>query len=136
MLTENGTLDAESIKKRKDVAWLLSEEETKRLFPLRFNGCSCHVAYPDQLHTFVGDCSSSQQVVVLVPEGDIRFTSRQIHGMNIIAAVSEHVSADYLDFLEEMQISYIFAGSNGHDERIMQTNLRHDFGIKRAMALT
>lgn len=72
------------------IALLMREEEIKSIIPQRFDGCRCHKAFPDQLHTFAGGCSSETQVVVLVPDG-------------------EDVSADYIEFLEDMQISYIFA---------------------------
>lgn len=110
-------------------AWLLGEDDVKRLWPLPFNGCSCHVAFPDQLHTYVGDCSSDEQVVAMVPRGDVRFTSNQLDGMNIIVVTGEKVSADFLELLEDMQISYIFAGADGTDEAAMMRRLHHDFGI-------
>ncbi len=111
-------------------ALLLNEEGVKRLVPQRFDGCRCHRAYPDQLHTFVGDCSSATQVVALVPNGDVEFQSNTINGDNLIAVIGEEVSADYLEFLEDLQISYIFAGRNGNDENVMKVQLSHDFGIE------
>lgn len=117
-------------KNNEETARLLSEKDTKRLFPERFNSCSCHAAFPDQLHTFIGDCSSGQQVVALVPRGDVRFTANQLNGLNLIAVVGESVSADYLEFLEDMQISYVFAGKDGRDTDEMAKCLLHDFGIK------
>lgn len=112
-------------------ALFIEEEEAKRLFPGRFTPRDFHPAYPDQLHTFVGDCSAQEQVVVAVPAGDVRFTDNQIDGHYIIGVVGERVSADYLDYLEEMQISYIFAGADGHDDEAMRRRLAHDFGITR-----
>lgn len=119
-----------------DVAWIISEAEVKQLFPQRWGGCGCHKAFPDQLHTFVGDCSSRQQVVALVPRGDVRFSSGRIGNMCIIAVVGESVSADYLDFLEDMQISYVFAGIDGHDDEAMRERLNHDFGINETKPYT
>lgn len=111
------------------IAYFMNEAETKRIFAGRFNGCSCHKAFPDQLHTFIGDCSSNTQIVILVPQGDVRFPSSSYKGMNIIAVVGENVSADFLEFLEDMQISYTFAGFDGKDKDEMMLHLRHDFGI-------
>lgn len=112
-------------------AWLLDEADAKSGFPERFDGRKSHRAFPDQLHTFVGDCSSERQVVALVPEGDVRFTSNKMDGMCIIAVVGENVSADYLDFLEGMQISYLFAGKDGKNLDEMRRHLLHDFGISK-----
>lgn len=113
-----------------NTAWLLREEEVKSIISQRFDGCRCHKAFPDQLHTFVGDCSSDTQVVALVPKGDVRFSSNKIDGNNIIVVIGEDISADYIEFLEDMQISYIFAGKNGKDIEVMKTRLKHDFGIE------
>lgn len=112
-------------------AWLFGAATVRQFFPERFDGCACHVAYPDQLRTFVGDCGSRRQMIALVPEGDVRFTTNQLRGDNIIAVLSECVSADYLEFLEDMQISYIFAGNDGMNlDKAMET-LQRDFGIHR-----
>lgn len=122
-------MEAKTEQKHGDTAWIIGEAELKRLIPQRFDGCGCHKAFPDQLHTFVGDCGSGRQVVALVPQGDVRFPSGRIGGMCVIAVVGEGVSADYLDFLEEMQISYVFAGADGRDDAVMRRHLSHDFAI-------
>lgn len=115
----------------KTDAWLFGTTTVRQFFPERFEGCACHVAYPDQLRTFVGDCGSRRLMIALVPEGDVRFTANQLRGDNIIAVLAERVSADYLEFLEDMQISYVFAGNDGMDlEKAMET-LQSDFGIHR-----
>lgn len=116
-------------KNNNSVAYLMDEAEAKRIFTERFNGCSCHKAFPDQLRTFIGDCSSDDQIVILVPQGDVRFPAKSYEGMNIIAVVGEGISADYLEFLEDMQISYVFAGFDGKDMEEMKVRLKHDFGI-------
>lgn len=118
-----------TMEQNNSVAFLMDEAEAKLIFTGRFNGCSCHKAFPDQLHTFIGDCSSDKQIVILVPQGDIRFPSKSFEGMNIIAVVGEGISADYLEFLEDMQISFIFAGIDGKDTKEMNTRLKHDFDI-------
>lgn len=117
------------MEQNNSVAYLMDEAEAKRNFTGRFNGCSCHKAFPDQLHTFIGDCSSDTQIVILVPQGDIRFPSKQFENMNIIAVVGEGISADYLEFLDDMQISYVFAGIDGNDMDKMKARLKHDFDI-------
>lgn len=111
------------------VAKLLSEMEVRQLFPQIFKATESNPAYPDQLHTFVGDCSSTSQVVAMVPQGDVLFTDNKIDGECLISVLGERVSADYIDFLEQMQISYIFAGLNGTDKEMMRQRLAHDFGI-------
>lgn len=115
----------------KTDAWLFGTTTVRQFFPERFDGCAYHVAYPDQLHTFVGDCDSERQMIALVPDGDVKFTTNQLRGDNIIAVLGEHVNTDYLEFLEDMQISYVFAGSDGMDLDKAMENLCRDFGIHR-----
>lgn len=118
------------MENQNNTALLVDESAIKEIVKDRYDGCCRHKAFPDQLHTFVGDCSSDIQTVVLVPEGDVKFSSNKINGNNIIVVIGEKVSADYLEFLEDMQISYIFAGYDGRDENVMKMRLRHDFGIE------
>lgn len=121
----------EAGRKLNTDAWLFGTATVRDFFPERFDGCACHKAFPDQLHTFVGDCSSDSLFIAMVPEGDVRFTSNRLCGDNIVAVVGESVSADYLEFLEDMQISYVFAGRDGLDLAQAMQSLVHDFGIKR-----
>lgn len=111
-------------------AWLFGTTTVKQFFPEKFDGCACHVAYPDQLCTFVGECNSRRMMIALVPHGDVRFSGNTLRGDNIIAIVGERVSADYLEFLEEMQISYVFAGRDGTDLTKAMHALQHDFGLQ------
>lgn len=112
-------------------AVMMGTATVKEFFPEHFDGCGCHKAFPDQIRTFVGDVSDDGLFVALVPEGDVRFTTNRFRGMCIVVVVSEQVSADYLEFLERMDISYVFAGKEGTDMTVALDALRHDFGIHR-----
>ena len=90
-------LNSDSMPCPETDAWLLGTSTVRRFFPERFDGGTCHAAYPDQLHTFVGDCGSPRQMVALVPEGDVKFTANSLCGENLIAVLGERVSADYLE---------------------------------------
>lgn len=103
----------------------------KSLFTARFDGCRCHIAYPDQLHTFVGDCSSDDLFVAMVPKGDVRFPSNKLKEENIVVVVSEQVSADYLEYLQDMNISYVVGGKTGNDMETVMNRLNKNFGIER-----
>ena len=123
-------LNSDSMPCPETDAWLLGTSTVRRFFPERFDGGTCHAAYPDQLHTFVGDCGSPRQMVALVPEGDVKFTANSLCGENLIAVLGERASADYLEFLEDMEISYVFAGSDGMDIGRALATLHRDFGIR------
>lgn len=129
MLNTKTYIHAATMPADPAVALFLSEQEVKQLFPQIFTATDNRPAYPDQLHTYVGDCSSREQAVAMVPEGDVLFTQNTVRGRCLIAVLGHSVSADYLDFLEQQEISYIFAGADGRDDDIMLERLAHDFGI-------
>lgn len=106
-----------------------SSETIKSMFKGRFDCCQCHCAYPDQIRTFVGDCSTNEIFVAMVPDGDVSFPCNKVNGVDIVVVVSENVSADYLEYLEDMDISYVFGGENGEDIETVLHALRKDFGI-------
>jgi 2,5-diamino-6-(ribosylamino)-4(3H)-pyrimidinone 5'-phosphate reductase len=104
-------------------------ETIKSMFQGRFDCCRCHAAYPDQKHTFVGDCSSDDLFVAMVPDGDVSFPCNKVNGVNIVVVVSDNVSADYLEYLEDKDISYVFGGENGEDMETVLNALKNDFGV-------
>lgn len=102
----------------------------KEFFPEIFDGCKCHVAFPDQLHSH-DDCDFERTFIALVPEGDVRFTFKTLQGDNIIAVVGEKISADYLELLDGMDISYVFAGEDGINMQKALETINHDFSTQR-----
>ncbi len=64
----------------QETALLMDTVLVKRLFQKRFDGCRCHKAFPDQIHTFVGRCEGSGAIVACVPEGDVRFPTASYEG--------------------------------------------------------
>jgi 5-amino-6-(5-phosphoribosylamino)uracil reductase len=65
----------------------------------------------------------------MVPDGDVSFPCNKINGVNIVVVVSDNVSADYLEYLEDKNISYVFGGENGEDMETVLNALRKDFGV-------
>jgi 5-amino-6-(5-phosphoribosylamino)uracil reductase len=108
----------------------------KSLFTDRFDGCQCHKAFPDQLHTFVGDCSSENLFVAMVPDGDVRFPTNKWKDDSIVAVVGNRVSADYLEYLQDMEISYICGGDDGENMDSVMKRLQKDFGVNRLLIHT
>lgn len=121
------------VEKTQEVACLIDADRTKQLFSGRFDGCRCHKAFPDQMQTYLGNCDGDGALVVCVPEGDVRFPSESYKGMYIIAVVCENVSADYLEYLEDSNISYIFAGKDSQNINTIVRRLENDFGIKQVI---
>lgn len=120
---------SDKIKEQRETALIVSSHKIKQLFTNKFDGCKCHKAFPDQIKTFVGSCNKSKAMVACVPEGDVIINSPYYNEMYVIVAVCENISADYLEYLEDKNISYIFAGEDKLNINTIIKHLEHDFGI-------
>lgn len=77
-------------------------------------------------------------IVSLDPKGVLGWDSNFIEKKNrpkahVIEVLSESVSNDYLAYLREKQISYIFAGREQLDLRLLLEKLNQTFAIERLM---
>lgn len=80
--------------------------------------------------TFIGNRDSNRLTIIIDPQGKIRYTDNQVEGENMIAVLSEKVSGNYLTFLQEKGISYLFAGEDGKDIVKAMDTLGKEFGMK------
>lgn len=80
---------------------------------------------------FVVEKNIDRFCVIFDAKGKIRFTDNTFEGDNIIVVLGESVTVDYLDFLKDMGISYLFAGKDGYDLNIAMNTLYNHFGIRR-----
>lgn len=109
-------------------AWILGRNSVqKHFFPETFNkGIFTSVT---TFQTYIGHRDSKRSLVVFDSKGLIRYTDDKVYGDNIIAVLGENVSEEYLEHLRQTGISYLFAGTDGHDyEKALQT-LHNDFGM-------
>lgn len=82
---------------------------------------------------FIGNRDSKRLTIVIDPQGKIFYTNNQVEGENIITILSEKVSEDYLTFLREKGISYLFAGEDGRNVVEAMDTLGRDFGMKTVL---
>jgi riboflavin biosynthesis pyrimidine reductase len=83
----------------------------------------------NRFENFIAKKNTDRYFVVLDPDGKIFYDDDNIRGNNIITVLGEQISGEYLDFLRQRNISYIFAGKDGKDLNKMLSTLKKDFGI-------
>jgi len=65
--------------------------------------------------THVGNTDLTDTCIIFDPKGEIIYSDAILNSDNVIAVLDETVSDEYLSYLREKGISYLFAGTNGDD---------------------
>ena len=95
-------------------AWILGRNSVqKHFFSETFDNGTFTSATTFQ--TYIGHRDSKRSLVIFDSKGLIRYTDDKVYGDNIIAVLGENVSEEYLEFLRQKGISYLFAGADGYD---------------------
>lgn len=79
---------------------------------------------------FVAPHASPSYAIAVDPSGKLRWQTNAIDGDHIIVALTERVSNDYLVFLRNKNISYIFGGKTELDLSVVLEKLKTEFKIK------
>jgi riboflavin biosynthesis pyrimidine reductase len=82
---------------------------------------------------FIADHSAKSFAIAVDAKGKLAWKENNIDGDHLIAVLSEQVSQNYLDYLKELQISYIFAGTTEIDLKLALKKLAEHFPIKTIM---
>jgi riboflavin biosynthesis pyrimidine reductase len=82
---------------------------------------------------FVADHGKSSFAVAVDKDGKLRWDAAEIDGDHIIVVLSEQVPSTYLSYLQDLGISYIFAGTGSIDLQLALTKLYSLFHIKKLM---
>lgn len=82
---------------------------------------------------FVAPHASTHYAVAIDPSGRLAWESSEIDGDHVIAVLSERVPDEYLAFLRDQKVSYLFAGATDFDLRLALGKLRSVFGIRSVM---
>ena len=78
-----------------------------------------------------GSKDSNRLTIIADSKGSIKYTTNHADGENIIAILGQSVSKEYLEHLQQMGISYLFAGEGGKDIKLAMHILYHEFNIKK-----
>ena len=92
--------------------------------------------YPKEDYVAVLDAAN--YIVSIDPEGSLGWSSNTIEkkgrpAAHVIEVLTEQVSGDYLDYLRKFNISYIFAGKDRLDCKLLLEKLYQLFHIERLM---
>lgn len=87
---------------------------------------------------YVAGSDADNYIVSLDPQGVLAFSGKYLEKKNrpkahIIEALTEQVSGDYLAYLRSMDISYVFAGKEQLDCKLLLEKLKSLFGIEKLM---
>ena len=89
---------------------------------------------PIAREAFIGDKSAVSFAIAADAHGKLGWQSNQTGGDHIIEVLTEQVSDEYLYYLQQKSISYIFAGKNSIDFSLALNQLAALFPIKTLMA--
>lgn len=82
---------------------------------------------------YVGDPKASSFAIAVDPSGKLGWDENEIDGDHVIEILAEKVSDEYLQYLQDKKISYIFAGREIIDFKSALDQLFEGFGIKTLM---
>lgn len=82
---------------------------------------------------FVAEHGAKAFAIALDPSGKLTWRSSRIDDEHVITILSERVSDDYLAFLQDKGVSYLFAGKAELNLRVALSKLRRHFGIERLL---
>jgi len=82
---------------------------------------------------FIGDAKATSFAVAVDAKGKLGWDENEIDGDHIIEILSESVSDDYLQYLQNKKISYVFAGKQDLDFTLALSQLHDVFNIKTLM---
>jgi riboflavin biosynthesis pyrimidine reductase len=82
---------------------------------------------------FKGNASAKSFAVAVDAKGKLGWRENEIDGDHIIAILSESVSDDYLQYLQNKKISYLFAGQESLDFALALSQLYDVFNIQTLM---
>lgn len=82
---------------------------------------------------FFGDKNATSYAIVADPHGKLGWDENQINGDHVVEILSELVSDEYLNYLQNKNISYIFAGKENLDFAVAIQQLHDLFGVKTLM---
>jgi riboflavin biosynthesis pyrimidine reductase len=82
---------------------------------------------------YVGHANASFFAIAVDPSGKLGWDTNDIDGDHVIEIVTEKVDDDYLQHLQDKQVSYIFAGKDNINFKSALEQLHAVFGIKTLM---
>lgn len=109
-------------------AWMFGKATTAEVFPGKFRPETEQRAEAGTIH--IGERESERLFITVDPDADILYTSGRLRGDNIVCILGTNASADYLEMLREIGISYIVLADAFNLSEAMEL-LYDKFGVRR-----
>jgi riboflavin biosynthesis pyrimidine reductase len=88
---------------------------------------------PIAREAYIGDKNATSFAIAIDPSGKLGWETNEIYGDHIIEILTEKVSDEYLCYLQQQGISYIFAGEKVLDFKLALSQLAALFPIETIM---
>jgi riboflavin biosynthesis pyrimidine reductase len=114
-------------------AWMVGRVTMEKDFTEGRRPRPVKAGVPLERKPFIGDKDATSFAIAVDAKGKLGWDSNEIDGDHVIEILSEAVGDDYLQYLQDTGVSYIFAGHNDIDFNIALEQLHEVFGIKTLM---
>lgn len=110
-------------------AWMFGKNTLQEgYFPKKFHTSDkTPLAHPIP---YLAHKTSSRHFVVIDPDADILYESSAVRGDRIVTVLPETAPAAYLEYLQQRDISYLFAGVKGDELNAAMKALAETFGVE------
>lgn len=110
-------------------AWMFGKNTLQEgYFPKKFHTSDkTPLAHPIP---YLAHKTSSRLFVVIDPDADILYESSAVRGDRIVTVLPEIAPAAYLEYLQQRDISYLFAGVKGDELNAAMKALAETFGVE------
>lgn len=110
-------------------AWMFGKNTLQEgYFPKKFHTSDkTPLAHPIP---YLAHKTSSRLFVVIDPDADILYESSAVRGDRIVTVLLETAPAAYLEYLQQRDISYLFAGVKGDELNAAMKALAETFGVE------
>ena len=110
-------------------AWMFGKNTLQEgYFPKKFHTSDkTPLAHPIP---YLAHKTSSRLFVVIDPDADILYESSAVRGDRIVTVLPETAPVAYLEYLQQRDISYLFAGTKGDELNAAMKALAETFGVE------
>ncbi len=110
-------------------AWMFGKNTLQEgYFPKKFHTSDkTPLAHPIP---YLAHKTSSRLFVAIDPDADILYESSAVRGDRIVTVLPETAPAAYLEYLQQRDISYLFAGVKGDELNAAMKALAETFGVE------
>lgn len=114
-------------------AWMVGRVTMEKDFTEGKKPGSVKASEAIKREAFIGDEGATSFAIAVDAHGKLGWDENEIDGDHVIEILSESVPDDYLQYLQNKKVSYIFAGKKDLDFSLALSQLHDQFKIKTLM---